>query len=116
MGVKKKKKKKKKNSKKKFKIFFFFFFSTAGSEDGVSLLLKQGCTKAFNHRKEGYVQEIISNGGCDVILEMLANVNLNSDLQILKKFGRVGNKKIFIFFFFFFFFLFIFFFFYFFFF
>jgi len=46
----------------------------------------------FNHRNAGYQDEILegtANRGADIILEMLANVNLSSDTKLLAKNGRV---------------------------
>ncbi|CAF2781295.1 unnamed protein product [Rotaria sp. Silwood2] len=73
---------------------------TASTEQGLKAIRDQGADFAFNHKQEGYLKEIASvtvNGeGIDLILEMLANVNLNSDLQLLKSgVGRVvviGNR------------------------
>ncbi|CAL1529900.1 unnamed protein product [Lymnaea stagnalis] len=65
---------------------------TAGTKEGLELVLKQGADLVFNHREEGYVEKIkASTGdkGVDVILEMLANVNLNTDLDLLGHRGRV---------------------------
>ena len=65
---------------------------TASSEEGRELVLASGATQAFDHSAEGYLDEIgaASGGrGPDIILEMLANVNLENDLKIIAKFGRV---------------------------
>ncbi|XP_043235805.1 quinone oxidoreductase-like isoform X2 [Amphibalanus amphitrite] len=64
---------------------------TAGTEEGMKLVQEQGAEHVFNHRTPGYTQEILaaSNGGVDVILEMLANVNLATDLTLLRFRGRV---------------------------
>jgi NADPH2:quinone reductase len=46
----------------------------------------------LNHREEGYldrIQELTCGKGVDVILEMLANVNLDHDLPLLAPKGRV---------------------------
>ncbi|WP_298435804.1 zinc-binding dehydrogenase, partial [Geobacter sp.] len=46
----------------------------------------------LDHRKEGYLDEIpelTCDRGVDVVLEMLANVNLDRDLGVLAKGGRV---------------------------
>ena len=46
----------------------------------------------FNHREPNYMEKMkaICPDGIELILEMLANVNLNNDLQILRwKKGRV---------------------------
>ena len=32
---------------------------TAGTEEGIDLVLKQGATVAFNHRKRGYSKKIV---------------------------------------------------------
>ncbi len=71
---------------------------TAGSARGLELVRKEGAHFAFDHSKPGYAEEIVkaTNGaGLDVILEMLANVNLATDLRMLAKNGRViviGNR------------------------
>jgi NADPH2:quinone reductase len=73
---------------------------TASTEQGLQAVHDQGADLVFNHKQEGYQQDILNtttNGeGIDLIIEMLANVNLNSDLQILKsQVGRVvvvGNR------------------------
>jgi NADPH2:quinone reductase len=71
---------------------------TAGTEKGRKLVLEQGAHHVMDHRKEGYAEEImaLTNGrGVDVILEMLANVNLAKDLTLLALRGRVvviGNR------------------------
>lgn len=66
---------------------------TAGTQAGLDLVKQQGADFVFNHREEGYMEKIKSlfPDGIDIILEMLANVNLNNDLQILKfKKGRIA--------------------------
>jgi NADPH2:quinone reductase len=71
---------------------------TAGTEKGRKLVLEQGAHHAMDHRKEGYLEEIMAltkGRGVDVILEMLANVNLARDLTLLALRGRVvviGNR------------------------
>ncbi len=71
---------------------------TAGTDEGLKLVREQGVTHVLNHRDPGYTEQImtITEGrGVDVILEMLANVNLDRDLDLLAKFGRVvviGNR------------------------
>jgi NADPH2:quinone reductase len=73
-------------------------FATAGSDRGMELIRQQGAHQAFNHRKDGYQQEILAatdGRGVPLILEMLANVNLAHDLLLLGKHGRVvviGNR------------------------
>jgi NADPH2:quinone reductase len=71
---------------------------TAGSEDGLAVVRAQGAHHAVNHRQSGYLDEItkLAGGrGPDVILEMLANVNLDHDLTIIAPGGRlavIGNR------------------------
>jgi NADPH:quinone reductase len=71
---------------------------TAGSDDGVAVVRAQRAQHAVNHRQAGYLEEItrLAGGrGPDVILEMLANVNLDHDLTIVAPGGRIvviGNR------------------------
>jgi NADPH2:quinone reductase len=71
---------------------------TAGTERGLALIKKEGAHHAFDHSKAGYAEEILKatgGRGVDVILEMLANVNLATDLKLLATRGRViaiGNR------------------------
>jgi NADPH2:quinone reductase len=65
---------------------------TAGTEEGLRLVLEEGAHAALNHREEGYLErltELTGGRGPDVILEMLANVNLDRDLGVVAKYGRV---------------------------
>jgi NADPH2:quinone reductase len=65
---------------------------TVGSDKGKELALAQGAHYVLNHRKPGYLDalaELTCGHGVDVILEMLANVNLGNDLNLLAKGGRV---------------------------
>lgn len=71
---------------------------TAGTQRGLDLVKKEGAHYAFDHTKPGYAEEIMKAAGgrgVDVILEMLANVNLATDLKLLALNGRViiiGNR------------------------
>ena len=65
---------------------------TAGTERGRELVLKEGARHVLDHNTPNYMNEIqaLTQGrGIDVILEMLANVNLGKDLKILAPAGRV---------------------------
>lgn len=66
---------------------------TAGTEEGCALVLKEGAHRAYSHREAGYLEKAVADTpggeGFDVILEMLANVNLGRDLPALRKRGRV---------------------------
>jgi NADPH2:quinone reductase len=71
---------------------------TAGTDEGRKLVKEQGADFVLDHRNASYTDELmrITNGkGVDLILEMLANVNLAKDLNLLAKYGRVvviGNR------------------------
>ena len=71
---------------------------TGGTDRGRQLVAVQGAHHVLDHRAPGYLDELlkITQGrGPDVVLEMLANVNLAKDLTILAKGGRViviGNR------------------------
>ena len=73
-------------------------FGTASSDEGKTLVANQGADAVFDHSKEDYLDEIkdaTGGKGVDVIIEMLANVNLQKDFDVLKMFGRicvVGNR------------------------
>ncbi|HXM95045.1 MAG TPA: NADPH:quinone reductase [Candidatus Dormibacteraeota bacterium] len=73
-------------------------FGTAGSQKGLEVAKREGAHQVFDHTKSGYQDEILkatSARGLDVILEMLANVNLPHDLKLLATKGRVvviGNR------------------------
>jgi NADPH2:quinone reductase len=65
---------------------------TAGSDRGRQLVAEQGAHHVLLHHEEGYLEQVraLTGGrGVDVILEMLANVNLGKDLSVLAKQGRV---------------------------
>jgi NADPH2:quinone reductase len=76
----------------------FNVIGTAGTEKGQKLVLEQGAHHVVDHRRAGYTEEIMAltkGRGVDVILEMLANVNLANDLTLLALRGRVvviGNR------------------------
>ncbi len=71
---------------------------TAGTDEGLRLVRDQGAHEVLNHREADYLTKIpaLTNGrGPDVILEMMANVNLDRDLDILAPHGRImiiGNR------------------------
>ncbi|XP_048019589.1 quinone oxidoreductase [Megalobrama amblycephala] len=65
---------------------------TAGTSEGMKLVLSNGAHLAFNHREQDYLDKIkdaTSGQGVNVIIEMLSNVNLSNDLQLLDFGGRV---------------------------
>jgi NADPH:quinone reductase len=65
---------------------------TAGTDRGRRLVIEQGAHHVLDHQAAGHLDEIakLTNGhGADVVLEMLANLNLAKDLGILAQGGRV---------------------------
>ncbi len=71
---------------------------TAGSEAGLDAVRKAGADHVLSHRDEGHasrVSTLTGGRGVDLVLEMLANVNLDADLGLLAPKGRVviiGNR------------------------
>lgn len=65
---------------------------TGGTERGRNLVTQQGAHHVLDHHASNYLdqlQALTANHGVDVILEMLANVNLDKDLKALAMRGRV---------------------------
>jgi NADPH:quinone reductase len=73
-------------------------FGTASSSKGLELVTREGAHQVFDHAKPGYQDQILQatgGRGVDVIVEMLANVNLPGDMKMLATNGRVivvGNR------------------------
>lgn len=68
----------------------FTVIGTGGTEKGRDLVRENGAHHVVDHKDPAYLDKILElTGGVDVILEMLANVNLGKDLGILAKGGRV---------------------------
>jgi len=71
---------------------------TAGTDRGRELVAVQGAHHVLDHRAPGYLDELLKltqGRGVDIVLEMLANVNLAKDLSVLAPGGRVvviGNR------------------------
>src|SRR4029450_5664205 len=80
------------------RAFGLTVIGTAGTAEGIALVKTQGARHVLNHRESGYLDKLkdLTNGtGPDVILEHLANVNLDNDLTALGFGGRVvivGNR------------------------
>jgi len=65
---------------------------TAGTDKGLELVKREGAHHVFDHTKPDYLEQILKTTGglgVNLILEMLANVNLGSDLKLLATHGRV---------------------------
>ena len=72
---------------------------TAGTDKGLELVQKAGAHHTVNHRSPNYIDTIKkiaeSNGGIDVILENNAHLNLEKDMSMMSRLGRilvVGTK------------------------
>jgi NADPH2:quinone reductase len=71
---------------------------TGGTEEGRRLVTEQGAHYVLDHHAPDYLEQLMKlteGRGVDVILEMLANVNLGRDLTVLARGGRVvviGNR------------------------
>jgi len=72
--------------------------ATGGTDKGRRNVAEQGAHHIVDHHAPDYLDQIsaLTDGkGVNVILEMLANVNLEKDLGILARYGRVvviGNR------------------------
>ena len=66
--------------------------ATASTEKGRALAQSEGAAAAFDHAAPGYEKALLAwtaGRGFDLVLEMLANVNLARDLTLLAPRGRV---------------------------
>lgn len=70
--------------------------ASAGSVDGIALLKAQGVTQVINHTQADHLSAYQNlENGFDIIIEMLANQNLDQDLKALTQGGCVaviGNR------------------------
>jgi len=65
---------------------------TGGTPRGRELAAQQGAHQVLDHHSPAYLEEVLKltgGRGVEVILEMLANVNLGQDLKVLAPGGRV---------------------------
>src|SRR5262245_14231444 len=71
---------------------------SAGTDRGLQAIKDQGAHIVLNHKQAGYLDEIAkvtAGKGADVILEMNAHINLDKDLTVLARNGRlvlIGNR------------------------
>jgi NADPH2:quinone reductase len=71
---------------------------TGGTERGRKLVAEHGAHHVLDHTQADYTRrllEVTGGNGPDVILEMLANVNLQKDLDVVARLGRIviiGNR------------------------
>ena len=65
---------------------------TGGTPRGRDLILEQGAQHVLDHRASDYLTQVLAltgGVGVDLVMEMLANVNLGKDLKVLAPKGRV---------------------------
>lgn len=65
---------------------------TAGTDAGLDLVRAQGADVVLSHREASHLEAILAatqGRGVDIVLEMLANVNLAADLTVLANRGRI---------------------------
>ncbi|HYP52682.1 MAG TPA: NADPH:quinone reductase [Pyrinomonadaceae bacterium] len=73
-------------------------YGTGGTDEGRRLAADEGAHHVLDHRAPDYLEQLMrltEGHGVDIILEMLANVNLDKDLNVLARNGRVvviGNR------------------------
>jgi NADPH:quinone reductase len=71
---------------------------SAGTDGGCELVKAEGADHVVDHTKTDYmetVREASGGNGPELILEMLANLNLAADLDVVGKYGRIvviGNR------------------------
>ena len=66
--------------------------ASAGTQDGRALVAEQGADLTIDHNEPNHLEKAVDftdGQGVDVVLEMLADINLGNDLPILAKNGRV---------------------------
>lgn len=65
---------------------------TSSTEEGRQTILDLGADHAMDHISEDNKEEVLNitnEQGPDVIIEMLANANLETDMQVIVKYGRI---------------------------
>jgi NADPH2:quinone reductase len=71
---------------------------TGGTERGMKAVKDNGADLVVNHREANYLDAVLTftgGKGVDVVLEMAAHANLDKDLSVLAKYGRIvviGNR------------------------
>jgi NADPH2:quinone reductase len=71
---------------------------TAGTDEGLQAIKAAGAHEALNHKTPDYLERLpalTEGAGVNIVLEMLANVNLDHDLDVIAARGRIiviGNR------------------------
>ncbi len=66
-------------------------FATAGSDDKTAVCAELGATHAINYRNEDFVETVKSNGGADVILDMVGGDYIQRNIDAANLNGRICN-------------------------
>jgi len=67
-------------------------FGTGGTEKGLAAVREHGADHVFNHREANYLDDVMKatdGRGVDLVMEMAAHINLDKDLSVLARNGRV---------------------------
>ena len=65
---------------------------SGGTDEGLAVVRSRGADVIVNHRTPGYADEVMratDGRGVDVVIEMAAHINLDRDLTLIAKHGRV---------------------------
>jgi NADPH2:quinone reductase len=65
---------------------------SGGTDEGLAVVRDHGADVVVNHRTQGYTDEIMratDGRGVDLVIEMAAHINLDRDLTLIAKHGRV---------------------------
>jgi NADPH:quinone reductase len=65
---------------------------SGGTDEGLAVVREHGADVIVNHRTQGYTDEIMratDGRGVDLVIEMAAHINLDRDLTLIAKHGRV---------------------------
>jgi NADPH:quinone reductase len=65
---------------------------SGGTDEGLAVVRDHGADAIVNHRTQGYADEIMratDGRGVDLVIEMAAHINLDRDLTLIAKHGRV---------------------------
>ncbi len=66
-------------------------FATAGSDEKVAVCTELGASHAINYRSDDFVETVQSNGGADVILDMVGGDYIQRNIAAANLNGRICN-------------------------
>jgi NADPH2:quinone reductase len=65
---------------------------SGGTDEGLAVVRDHGADVIVNHRTQGYADEVMratDGRGVDLVIEMAAHINLDRDLTLIAKHGRI---------------------------